>query len=465
MRIVKASEAAGWCGGKLYGPDAELRRVWRSDSRDVGPGDAFVALRGARTDGHLYIRQTIKQGAAMVLLDESGMKSLGLGDGEYPGVTMIVVSDTTAALARIAQMYLAAVAPRVVGITGSVGKTTTRELSIAVLRKKYKVHSAIRSFNTIIGCSLTVLSMPADTDILVLELGTNHFGEIREMVSRFPVDTAVITEVAPAHLSGFGSVEGVLRAKTEICTSEKLKCVVYNKDNALLDSYMETARLAQKISVGRSAGADLRSVSSSISLDGSGALFSASYSDRNGSIDVSVPLFGLQHVYNVGYAIALGRYFGVADADLKAALAEFRPLGGRGVCKRLGRDSWVIDEAYNANPSSLGAALDNLAAVAENGSKYDMYAVLGGMRELGASSAAWHEKLLAKTADFREVLLLGEEWGEVPVLPANARLCQSFDEAAERTREMEIGRGVLLVKGSNSYGLKKLVEMLSEASE
>ena len=462
-RSVRASEAAGWCGGRLYGPDSDLCRVWRSDSREVAAGDAFVALRGAKTDGHLYLAQAVKQGAALVLLEESAVEKLDLSGPACAKVSFIAVPDSGAALTRIAEMYLAAVSPRVAGITGSVGKTTTRELSVAVLRKKYKVHSAIRSFNTIIGCSLTVLSMPPDTDILVLELGTNHFGEIREMVSHFPPDTAVITEVAPAHLEGFGSVEGVLRAKTEICQSPRLKCMVYNADNALLHSYMLTKRFMSSTAVGRAHDADLRAVSEKISLDAEGARFEAEFESRFGVVAASVSLFGLQHVYNVGYAIALGRYFSVPDGDIKAALAEFRPLGGRGVCKKMGASSWLIDEAYNANPSSLGAALDNVAAVCENGAKFDMYAVLGGMRELGKSSALWHERMLAKTSLFREVLLLGEEWAPL-ALPANAKLCSSLDDAAERVSQMDVSSGVLLVKGSNSYGLKKLVEALTGAA-
>ena len=462
MRNVKASEAAGWCGGKLYGPDADLCRVWRSDSREVGPGEAFVALRGARTDGHLYLPQVIKQGASLLLLEEESLDRLGRSGAGHENVSVIAVPDTTAALARIAEMYLAAVAPRVVGITGSVGKTTTRELSVAVLRRKYKVHSAIRSYNTVIGCSLTALSMPADTDILVLELGTNHFGEIREMVSLFPPDTAVITEVAPAHLEGFGSVEGVLRAKTEICLSPKLKCMIFNADNALLHSYMSARRFDSQVSVGRVPDAGLRAVFEKILFDEAGARFEAEYEPQGGgSIAASVALFGLQHVYNVGYAIALGRSFGVPDEEIKAALAESRPLGGRGVCKKIGPDSWLVDEAYNANPSSLGAALDNVAAVSENGARYDMYAVLGGMRELGKDSAVWHEKMLARTAAFRKVLLLGAEWGSFE-LPANAKLCASLDEAAELALRLDLSRGVLLVKGSNSYGLRKLVELFAK---
>ena len=464
MRKVTASEAAQWCGGRLYGPDADISREWRSDSREVSPCGAFVALRGAKTDGHLYIVQTIERGAKLILLEESEMDALGLRDKKYSGVTFIAVSDTTEALARIARGYLQAVAPTVIGITGSVGKTTTRELSVAVLKRRYRVHSAIRSFNTIIGCSLTVLSMPAETEVLVLELGTNHFGEIREMVSYFPPEIAVITEVAPAHLEGFGSVEGVLRAKAEICTSKNLKHVVYNADNKLLREYMSARDGDYSLCpVGCSEGASLRAVSAHIVFGDGGAKLLAEYESEKGNISAEAALFGLQHVYNVGCALALGRHLSVPDGDIQSALAGVRATGGRGVCKKSESGVWVIDEAYNANPSSMNAAVDNVSEVARDGERYDMYAVLGGMRELGGSSAIWHAKTLERIGGYREVILLGEEWFDVSInIPANAKRFRTFEEVMDRVNESDMTNGVLLIKGSNSYGLKRLVAVLTE---
>jgi len=227
-------DAARWAGGRLYGPNLPLVRNWRHDSREVEPGDAFVALSGVHTDGHLYVKNAIERGAQVVLVDESRYEELELSLPAYAGLSVLTASTAESALARIAHEYLAAVSPQVIGITGSVGKTTTRELTVAVLKKKYRVHSAARSFNTVLGCSLTVLAMPQESEILVLELGTNHFGEIAEMTALFPPHFGVITEIAPAHLEGFGSVEGVLRAKMEICRSEKLKTLAYNIDNEAL---------------------------------------------------------------------------------------------------------------------------------------------------------------------------------------------------------------------------------------
>lgn len=188
MDRVMASHAAEWIGGVHCGPDVRLCRPWKSDSRDIGPGDAFVALKGEKTDGHLYVHNAIERGAKLFLVDKSRVEELMLCEPEYSGVSVIAVKDTAAALPALACEYLKRVSPRLTGITGSVGKTTTRELTVSLLKAGKRVHSAIRSFNTVVGCSLTVLAMPEDTEILILEFGTNHFGEIREMVSLFPPD-------------------------------------------------------------------------------------------------------------------------------------------------------------------------------------------------------------------------------------------------------------------------------------
>lgn len=465
METAGSYEAAEYIGGRLYGPDARLCRTWRCDSRDVAPGDAFVALKGEKTDGHLYVHQAIERGARLLLVEQSEIENLSVERPEYAGITFIAASDTTRALEKIAGMYLADVAPKVIGITGSVGKTTTRELIVSVLKQKYRLHSAIRSFNTNIGCSLTVLSMPSDTQILVLELGTNHFGEIREMVSLFPVDFAVITEVVSAHLEGFGSVDGVLRAKMEICASQKLKTVVYNADNTLLGAALPSgADGVRLVGVGRDAGADYRIIGAEMSLAGDGAAITCEYAHDGKVFAAAAPLFGMQHVYNIGFAYAAGDYFNVPADDIKSALAALEPIGGRGVCRRLKNNAWIIDESYNANPGSMSAAIKNVASVGKS-QRLKTYGILGGMRELGASSAEWHRKTLAMTGGFEKVTLLGGEWISTGVeLPENAVYYETFEELAAGIDTEPEPDSVTLVKGSNSYGLKKIVTLLTEGS-
>lgn len=460
MGTLMASEAAEFCGGIIYGPDREICGQWRSDNRDVERGDVFAALCGEKTDGHLFVKNAIERGASMVLVNCDKVGALELDRYALPrGVTVIAVPETSAALSRIARAYLGRVAPHVLGITGSVGKTTTRELAMAVLRRKFKVHGAIRSFNTIIGCSLTVLSMPPETDILVLELGTNHFGEITEMTSYFPPETAVITEVAPAHLAGFGSVNGVLRAKMEICGQQGLKNVIYNYDNELLrDALKEKDGTLKLTGVGQQAGASMHLSEISTSFGCSGAMVSVRCTGEGMDSVVRTPLFGRQHAYNIGFAVSAARLYGVPEDDIKAAFANAKQIGGRGVCERTSRGGWLIDETYNANPSSMRAALENACGAADKGGM-KKYAVLGGMRELGADSPQWHMEMLPLAAKFDKVFLLGDEWKGLK-LPECAKLFRNFDELASALCKIDSSGSVILIKGSNSYGLKRLIQMI-----
>ena len=458
------SEAALACGGKFYGPDAGAARAWRCDSREVCDGCGFAAIRGAKTDGHLYIKQAAEQGARIILAEREGLESAGIRPEDFPEVSFIATERRTEeALALIASEYLRRIAPKTIAITGSVGKTTTRELTAAVLAQKYKVHSAVRSFNTIIGCALTALSMAEDTEALVLELGTNHFGEIAEMVEYFPPETVIITEIAPAHLEGFGSVRGVLRAKLEICGSAKLKKIIYNYDNALLrEALSHNYDNVIKIGVGRDLGAEILIEECRVTLSGGGPSTSVRCREEGREFSFSAPLFGEQHAYNMCFAFAAAEGCGVSARETARGFSSMEQLGGRGLCKRTARGCWVIDEAYNANPASMSAAIRNARAAAES-LGLRKCAALGGMRELGESAPEWHREILEAAAGFDSILLLGDEWKECGApLADNFTLCSSLDELVARALEESAKGGLILVKGSNSYGLKKAVAALTE---
>lgn len=464
MSGISSKEAAALCGGLHRGEVVPAApRHWRCDSREICRGDAFCAIKGATTDGHLFLLQAVERGATLLLVEKSEADKTDWNRPEFEGVTVIAADNTQEALSRIAQAYLQKVSPHVIAITGSVGKTTVRELTTAALSKHCKVHSAIRSFNTIIGCSLTVLAMAEETDALVLELGTNHFGEISEMVKRFPPETAVITEAVPAHLEGFGSVEGVMKAKSEICESAALSEIIYNNDNKLIKDFM-AAHCAdiRKIPVGRSTGSELSILNSWVELGATGPKTSARYADEKGEYTFTCSLFGLQHAANMAYAYAAASTLGVTPEEASAAFAGMPPISGRGLCRRCSVTGWLIDEAYNANPASMSAAIKNTRAAAAR-LEMQKIAVLGGMKELGFSSKNWHQTILAETADFNEVLLLGSEWGFAEEnLPLNAKLCGSIAEIIEDLSGRDLSRSILLIKGSNSYGLKRVAESLSE---
>lgn len=464
-RIFGTADAAAWAKGRLYGPDLPLCRTWRHDSREVEPGDAFVALSGENTDGHLYVMNAIERGAQVVLVDEARYEQLGLSTQAFAGLSVITAANAETALAQIAQEYLRQTAPKVVGITGSVGKTTTRELTVAVLKEKYRVHSAVRSFNTILGCSLTILAMPTESEILILELGTNHFGEISKMVELFPPDFCVITEIAPAHLEGFGTIEGVLRAKMEICESKKAKILAYNSDNeALKKEVSYKCNNLKMMDLGQNSEAELRIENIETRLTDTGAKIKVTYRWKGKAIDFEAALFGSQHAWTIGYAVAIGKYFGVSDRDMRNAISQLKPLAGRGALKRTGRGAWVIDEAYNANPSSMKAALENVARLTAP-QQHKCFAVLGGMRELGKNTKELHEDLLPLLSCFDHVIVYGEEWNGIK-LPENVGQCEGIECVIQNALAFDADDNTLiLIKGSNSYGLKQIVALLTEVAD
>lgn len=461
MTLFSAAEGAKICGGLLIGPDVEISRRWVCDSREASEGCAFVAMKGSSSDGHLYMGEAVERGAELVLAEAGEVERQALAQ-KYGGVSFIAVRETQRALCELAKEYLRRVSPKTAAITGSVGKTTTRELTAAALREKYRVHSAIRSFNTLTGCSLTILAMPEETDVLVLELGTNHFGEISEMVANFPPELAVITEVAPCHLEGFGSVEGVLCAKTEICESERLDAAIYNCDNGLLKNYFAHAGMnIAKTSVGRSPEAAVRIGRVAVALGEDGARTEAEISAGGEKITLSSALFGFQHSYNMAYAFAAAVRLGLSPHEAARGIAKTSPLSGRGVCRRTAPRGWLVDEAYNANPASMRAAILNARAAAGN-LGLRKCAILAGMKELGRDGAEWHKKIIEELADFDEVSLLGEEWRECGELPEGMRLFASLDELFGAIDVDASDGRIILVKGSNSYGLKRVAEAFPE---
>jgi len=460
MSYIKASEAALICGGVFFGPDIKINRIWKSDSREIKPNDAFVAIKGSCVDGHMFIRDVVSRGAKLLLIDAREIEKLDINQPFFNEITFIVVEDTNKALATLAQAYLKKTTPQVIAITGSVGKTTTRELVVSVLREKYRVHGAIKSFNTIIGSSLTVLSMLPDTEILVLEFGTNRPGEISEMADFFSPDTAIITSVAAAHLEELESIEGVLKAKLEICSSTNIKNVIINGDNQLLKKNIRSCYEGNVISVGYAADASLKIVKAKMVLKDSLSSLYVEFLEGEKSLAFVSSLFGLQHAYNIGYAVSVGSLYDVSEEQLRNSLKKSRAIEGRGVLHKINDETWLIDESYNANPCSMEAALDNIANLREN-YEFKSYAVLAGMKELGKESVQYHNNIIKKLDAFDKVFLLGKEWGAIDVtLNPNVLCFETYEKMLEQVKLLNISQGLILVKGSNSYGLAKIVKEL-----
>lgn len=434
-----------------------LPQSFKVDSRLVKPGDAFVACRGEHTDGHRYIGAAAEAGAALILAERSYYAEHADEFLKIP-VPVLTIDNAERGLAELARAWLAGVAPAVVGITGSVGKTTTREILRSVLHKHVRTHTAIKSYNTLIGCGLTILAMPADTQVLILELGTNHPGEIAEMVSYFPVTHGIITDAVPAHLEGLSSLEGVVKAKTELLDSQDMLFLSYNNDNEPLIAAIEKhGGVFKKIGVGIADG-DLRIGEVRQEID-SEAVPRLSFDIQSSDVSFRcvTPIFGKQHARNVAYAFAAANELGVAPQDFTASIADISLPKGRGGILRAAHGNMIVDESYNANPSSVSQAIKNVVEL-KTGEDVRKIAILGGMRELGPESAKWHEIVMSRASLLDGVYLIGEEWRGIETQQIS--LCGKWTDRAHFARDFDfshLSNSVVLLKGSRFYELERLL--------
>lgn len=436
-----------------------------ADSRLVKPGDVFVAMRGQNDDGHRYIGDAVARGAGAVLL-ERAQAAGRLAGVDVSGATVLAVDDPELAASSLAADWLGIVSPKVVGVTGSVGKTTTREFLSAMIRGSLVSHAAIKSYNTLIGCAMTILGMPAGTGVLLLELGANHAGEIRELVERFPVTHGIITDVAPAHLEGFGSIEGVLSAKMEICESRALQVMSYNNDNSALSGEIRewaASRAGVKtIGVGlMPADATIKEIEQSISPDGTAKLSFAI--DINGSEHrCEAGVFGKQHARNIAYAFAIALELGISADIARNRVKTLASLAGRGKISILRGNGLLVDESYNANPASVSHALKNVLEAKIPGGLRRI-AILGGMRELGEETGKWHSVVMNRASLFDEVYLIGSEWDSIKTTHGAIRgRFASAEDFIDDVGCAGFKDALVLIKGSRYYELEKTIACLAD---
>lgn len=351
------------------------------DSRTLTPGDAFFAIVGDRFDGHDFVDKALGAGAACAIVSKPVT-----GDPRE-----LIVPDVMDALRALARAARARMAGRVIGITGSVGKTSTKEMLATICARAGRTHAAKASFNNHWGVPLTLARMPADTEFAVCEIGMNHAGEIRPLTGMVRPHVAIVTTVEAVHIEFFDSVEGIADAKAEIFEGlEPDGIAVLNTDNAHFARLANVVRQttdAGIVSFGWDSGADMRLTAVEATPEGSRFTFTQS----GQPFDATLKLHGDHMAMNALAAIAAAIRVGIAPTAAIEALAEVRPASGRGVRETItlaGGDLLLIDESYNANPTSVRAALGVLARA--EGRKV---AVLGDMLELGERAEALHAGL------------------------------------------------------------------------
>lgn len=447
MGTIRLQQAASWCGGEVDAKYADVTFCGASnDSRNIQPGQLFVALSGER-DGHDFIAKALEKGAAAVLCTHC--------DGEYPA---IVVSDTRKALGDIARGERKRIGMKVVGVTGSVGKSTTKEMISAVLSKKYRVEKTPVNHNNDIGMPMAVLSMPEDTEIAVLEMGMNHFREIAYLASIALPDVAVIINIGTMHIEHLGSQEGILKAKLEILEGMRTDGkIVLNGDDQLLWNVEKVWDFATYFGVQNPKcqvlGSDVKEENGYLS-------FSVESGDV--TIPIRLALEGEHYVSDALAAVSVGLALNVMPDDIADALLHFQNMAGRQeIFEHNGYT--VIKDCYNAGPESMVAALTVLGK--RSGRKI---AVLGDMLELGMCAAAEHYRVgrtVAEKADM--VFAYGPFSGHVVngaiTGGMNQRKAQSFvnqeDLVSALKRTVSAG-DVLLFKGSHGMRMDLILDML-----
>ncbi|MBQ3403629.1 MAG: UDP-N-acetylmuramoyl-tripeptide--D-alanyl-D-alanine ligase [Synergistaceae bacterium] len=424
-----------------------------TDSRDVVPGGAFVALEGEKTDGHNYIPQAIQNGASLIIVRK----------GKNPGglnVPVIELDDPERDLAATASRKLKAHnLTDIIAITGSVGKTTTRAALQKVLAPHFRIHAPERSFNTLIGCTSTIMAMPKETEILILEFGANKPGEIKELTEYFPPSIAILTAVAPVHLEGFGSVEGVLQEKLEITHSELLRKIIFNNDNEYLSEAFRY--YVRSMGVGENKDADFVISHDTSEYTLPALSFVLAHRPTQEIARFTANIWGKHNALPLAIASAVGHELNISLQECSDSLRDFQALPGRGRVIILdGGHKFLVDDAYNANPASMTASLETFTRVKCSGK----IAVLGEMRELGENSAMYHAELEPLLEDIDHVILVGSMWLEALGEGKGYVFTQDWREALDdlrRITQAESWQG-MLVKGSNSIGLSNIVKEFAE---
>ncbi len=388
-KALTAEKIASAVQGVLYGSGDRSVTALTTDSREVGAGAVFVALRGESADGHAYIEKAAAQGAACILCDRLPEK--------LPDCPLICADDSVKALGRLAAAYKRQIAPLTVAVTGSIGKTTTKEFIAAVLSERCQTLKTPGNFNNHIGLPLTMLSLSDADRAMVVEMGMSAKGEIEYLSSLANPQIAVITNIGTSHIEHLGSREGIRDAKMEIVRGmESGGALILNGDEPLL------AGVSGAYYVSRH-DPSAHFYISAVEQTENGSAFDLKV-DREVYESIVIPAIGEHNVLDAAYAFAVGRLMGMGEYEIRRGLMNFKQTGMRQNVYAIG-DFWVLEDCYNAAPESMQAALKVLSQVAK-GKGGRKIAVLGDMRELGSYSEAGHRTVGEAVVDIGADLLI-----------------------------------------------------------
>ncbi|MEP6794990.1 MAG: UDP-N-acetylmuramoyl-tripeptide--D-alanyl-D-alanine ligase [Saprospiraceae bacterium] len=416
-----------------------------TDTRKIKPGCLFFALQGLNFDGNSFATQALRLGASYVIVSDPHLK----------GPEFLFVNDTLETLQSLAHFHRTQLNIPLIAITGSNGKTTTKELITCALREKYKVHATTGNLNNHIGVPLTLLSTPTGTEIIVCEMGANHIGEIEKLCEIAMPTHGIITNIGNAHLEGFGSIDGVQKAKGELFEYLNFHggFAFVNTDDVRLRKIGSLLRRKTTFGFDHSASPDI-SFDYHTTIEKSGFTIE----DSIHGITIRSDMFGFYNASNVLGAYTVGRHFDVTVNKIVASLSSFIPGANRSESISF-RGCRVIKDAYNANPSSMELALRAFSLQYPNG-----WIVLGDMKELGSESDQAHHHILnvIKELGFQNVVLVGSTFRNAVQnqknLFANLIVAESIEDIKSGWDWQKCNGQTLLLKGSRSMTMEKLLE-------
>ncbi len=414
-----------------------------TDSRDCPEGSIFFALKGVSFNGNAFAKKALDKGCSYAVVDEEEYLE---EDQRY-----ILVEDCLKTLQCLANFHRRQLGTKIIGVTGTNGKTTTKELISSVLSKKFNVLYTEGNLNNHIGVPKTLLRLKKSDEIAVIEMGANHPGEIKDLVSIVEPNYGIITNVGMAHLEGFGSFEGVIRTKGELYDHLR-------EHSGTAFIHAENEHLL-KISSGISLVKYGLSDSSSLYVQGKvlvpDPFLNFSWRKTAGEWHaIKTHMIGNYNVYNMLASISIGLYFGVDEEKISEALMEYVPKNNRSELETTKFNKLIID-AYNANPTSMKAALDNFRDMLVD----KKMAIIGDMAELGMASQEQHQRVVdfLTSSGFDEVWLVGKEFGKID---SNFRKFENVEQVKQEILKSQPKDHYILIKGSNSMKLYELKDFL-----
>lgn len=407
-----------------------------SDTRKCAPGSIFIGIKGANFNGNEFAQEAINKGCAYAIVEEE----------QYADNQRIFsVNNSIEAIQELAKLHRTTLNTRIIGVTGTNGKTTTKELIASVLKQKYNILYTQGNLNNHIGVPMTLLQLKREHDIAIIEMGANHPGEIKTLVNIARPNYGVITNVGKAHIEGFGSFEGVINTKCELYDflKENGGKAFLNQGNEILSAKAVEKGLST-LPYGKGSAIDAEIISSDPFL-----------CIRWKGHTIQSQLIGRYNFENMLAAIAIGCEMGVEEQLIVKALEEYTPTNNRSQFKKTEKNQLIID-AYNANPTSMNASLDNFLQIQAN----NKTVILGDMKELGHVSETEHQKIADKLSqsDIQNILLVGANFAQTSC--QRAKKFANVEELNTYIESHSLENQLILVKGSNSMKLIECVNLL-----